>query len=274
MKLRILVLCTGAILCISAGVQNLKTNSEPGDGIAVRLRSGTTSLLSSTPQTVSLAVSYTLTTGDTIGTLLVTTGSSNRTITLPAANASTNRKIFVKKVDSGTGEVIIATAGSDQIDASYASTFLVSQGAFLELTCDGTGWYATRAWDYASTNVARGSAVLVNNASNAQITTLSLPAGQWVFNSIFCFLGSPTTTNGDIEISITTSSGSVGTRGLNDLQLPSATQPISQSDSCYALTGYKVAPSSTTTYYMNESYNGNSAQTVSGYGTIAAERRM
>lgn len=51
---------------------------------------------------------YTVTNTDQVGTIEVTTGSTNRTITLKESLAKNDREISIIKVDSGTGYVTIA----------------------------------------------------------------------------------------------------------------------------------------------------------------------
>lgn len=94
-------------------------------------------------QTVSSA-NLTVLTTDLYQTILVTTGASDRTITLPAAASSTNRKLKIKKVDSGAGKVIVDANASETIDG--ALTFNVFfQYNDVEIVCDGTSWYVLSA---------------------------------------------------------------------------------------------------------------------------------
>lgn len=81
---------------------------------------------------------YTITDSDDVRTVLVTTSSTDRTITLPTAADNTNREIIVKKDDSGTGTVII-DPGSGLIDGATTYT-LYNQYAWIKIVCDGTNW--------------------------------------------------------------------------------------------------------------------------------------
>lgn len=86
---------------------------------------------------------YTITTTDNIRILLMTTGGTDRTITLPDATVSNGRPIRIKKVDGldsdGTGKLTIASAGSDTIGGA-ASQLLFSAGDCLEIVPNGTDW--------------------------------------------------------------------------------------------------------------------------------------
>lgn len=69
---------------------------------------------------------------------LVTTSGSNKTLTLPSV--STGQIVYVKKVDSGTGNVIIQRGGSATIDGA-TTVSLYAQFESMTLACDGTNWH-------------------------------------------------------------------------------------------------------------------------------------
>lgn len=85
---------------------------------------------------------YTVTDTDNIKVILMTTGGSNRTVTLPTAADNTNREITIKKVDSGSGFCIIDGEGSELIDGATTKK-LYSQWRFITLVCDGSAWHVT-----------------------------------------------------------------------------------------------------------------------------------
>ncbi len=89
-------------------------------------------------KTVTTA-NYTILDLDVFETVLVDTGSSNRTITLPTAVNNTGRILHIKKIDSSTGNVIIDGASSETIDGDLTQTIYFQNGS-AELVCDGTGW--------------------------------------------------------------------------------------------------------------------------------------
>ena len=93
---------------------------------------------SPTVHTVSSA-NYTILDGDGYGTILVSTGAADRTITLPDASSNTNRQITVKKTDSGSGEVIVLRAGSDAIDTGTQYNIIL-EDAFVSVISDGSNW--------------------------------------------------------------------------------------------------------------------------------------
>ncbi len=92
---------------------------------------------------VNKSADYTITDTDGYETILVTTGSSTITITMPSAANNLSRKIIVKKIDSGTGSVTVTRAGSDVLNGSN-SKVVWGQYASIELMSDGsTNWFTT-----------------------------------------------------------------------------------------------------------------------------------
>jgi hypothetical protein len=87
-------------------------------------------------------VNYTVLDTDGYDSILVTTGSVDRTITLPTAADNTSRVIKTIKADAGTGKVIVDGEGSETINGT-ATFVLVSQYNYVELLCTGTEWIVT-----------------------------------------------------------------------------------------------------------------------------------
>ncbi len=89
--------------------------------------------------TVAKSADYTVTDTDGVGTILVTTSSTTRTITLPTAADNTGRRLTVKKVDSGTGFVVLDGEGSETIDG-ITTTNVYTQYGTITIVCDGSNW--------------------------------------------------------------------------------------------------------------------------------------
>ncbi len=88
---------------------------------------------------VSVNSNYTLTATNSL--VLVTTGGSNRTITLPAASGCTGRIYTIKQIDSGTDKVTIDANGSEKIDGALTSTRVNDQWKSVTVQSDGSNWY-------------------------------------------------------------------------------------------------------------------------------------
>jgi len=81
---------------------------------------------------------YTITDTDGFSTILVSTGASTRTITLPAVAANAGRRLSIKKIDGGVGNVTITPNGGT-IDGIATKTINFIHGVF-DLVSDGTNW--------------------------------------------------------------------------------------------------------------------------------------
>lgn len=94
--------------------------------------------------TSAKAAAYVITDSDGIRTVLVTTGASDRDITLPTAADNTHRIITVKKVDSGVGIITLKSdAAGETIDGVSGTTGLPIgvQYAWITVQCDGSVWH-------------------------------------------------------------------------------------------------------------------------------------
>jgi len=69
---------------------------------------------------------------------LVTTGASNLDVYLPSP--STGAVVYVKKVDTGAGNVVINQSGSETIDGATAVS-LYAQYESMTFVSNGTNWF-------------------------------------------------------------------------------------------------------------------------------------
>lgn len=117
----------------------LGNNSGAGGVVDELTAAEVRTILGVAPKMVALAkaINYTAVDRDFI---LVTTGASDKTITLPAVASSTDVVIEVKKVDSGVGDVIIDGNAAETIDGT-ATQVISSQYSSLTLHCDGSTWH-------------------------------------------------------------------------------------------------------------------------------------
>jgi hypothetical protein len=121
-------------------------------------------------KTVSSA-NYTVTDSDGYDTILVATGSVDRTITLPAVATNAGRTLTIKKTDAGSGvgggagfRVLIDTPGSETIDGA-AQNYLSEQYSYVTLVCDGSNWSVIACCDWLEYQHSTSSAgISVSNA--------------------------------------------------------------------------------------------------------------
>jgi len=85
----------------------------------------------------AVSTNTTLTTAHDI--VEVTTGSSTITLTLPTAVGIKGKPYTLKKVDSGTGSVLIDGAGTETIEG-LLNYSLVNQWQYVEIYSDNANW--------------------------------------------------------------------------------------------------------------------------------------
>lgn len=80
----------------------------------------------------------TVTTGDGLH-VIITSGSENFSILLPAVADNTNRILHIKH--SGTGTITIDPNASETIDGSATNTSMDTQYEHMKIYCDGSEWW-------------------------------------------------------------------------------------------------------------------------------------
>lgn len=78
--------------------------------------------------------------GSIVYVVEVTTGASNRTITLPDRATNQARTIYIIKVDAGAGQVILDGAGSDTIQGAATVSLTTGQYDYRKIEA-GADWY-------------------------------------------------------------------------------------------------------------------------------------
>ena len=305
----------------SAGI--LRVYSKSGDGLYAKTSSGTevqfqtAAASTATPTSQGIVTSYfpviqsaikslssagyTITTTDGYEAVVVSTGASNQTITLPAASANTGRILWFKKTDSGAGKVIITRAGGDTIDGAttYNLTYQYDQAS---LVCDGTTWnVSVTPVAVPGTNsglvsingvlgsvtgsavssgyvgeVIRASQTSSQNAaasgSNRALESISLTAGNWLVSAAASCFRNSATFSGDLSISISTTSGAFGgTYTYDNIDTTPSNGLGGNGENGIWLNNVALRITSTTTVYLNVAAT-YSAGTPQWRGTIQGIR--
>ena len=118
---------------------------------------------------------YTILDADGYYNIFVTTGASNRTITLPAAANNAGRKILIKKADSGAGLVVI----SGTIEG-VATNNIYKQYGYCRIISDGTSWLfeedITEEGSYTL-----GASGVTNVAAISDVAAYYKRKGKWIY---------------------------------------------------------------------------------------------
>lgn len=157
--------------------------------------------------TVSNA-NYTITTTDGYEVILVVTGITTRTVTLPAVALSAGRLLTIKKTDSGAGLITITPNGGT-IDGASSNT-LNAQYSYVTIYCDGSNWNVVNAYDVlqtatAFTNQPTGAGNVYFDAATAGVTP-----GSWSMSGMVSFnRNSATVTSANVLAGYGTTTGNV-----------------------------------------------------------------
>ena len=135
---------------------------------------------------LSKSADYTITDSDP-DIIEITTGVTDRTITLPTLADNTGRKIKIIKVDSGIGKVIIDGEGAETIDGNtdielyqqYDNSTIICGVAFwniesYNLSPYDTEWVANSDWTDADLSITHGLGV---NLPNLNVRVFLSPTG-------------------------------------------------------------------------------------------------
>lgn len=90
------------------------------------------------------SANYVILDNDGFEQILVTTGNSDRTITLPTGADNDGRLLTINKVDTGTGAVIIDGENSETING-YTTVTMYNQFNTITVLCDGANWQVVSA---------------------------------------------------------------------------------------------------------------------------------
>jgi len=136
----------------------------------------------------STSADYTILDSDGYDAILVTTSTSDITITLPTAADNTGRVITIHKIDTGTGKVIVDGEGSEQVGYGSSLSFVLYDAAdYVTLYCDGTKWWvmATNGptLRYQGTTNVYKSAPASGTWYNMTGHSIALPIGIWLVSA-------------------------------------------------------------------------------------------
>lgn len=230
---------------------------------------------------------YTILTTDGYHTILMSTGNTDRTVTLPAASANDGREFVIKKIDSGTGKVTITRAGSDTIDAN-TTRVLVNQYDSIKLGCDGTSNFPVIIHpqtiltenDGGTANTAGAATVTQNIFGAASGLGVTLQPGTWLLSGQAtlvavagtaqsvgtgeCVIGIGSTE--DATTGTVTGDSNIGMQSLlTNAQISAGIRMLQ-----LTISGFKVSVTSATPYYLN-GYHGYAGNVPEWYGRITAE---
>jgi len=230
------------------------------DGQVLTADSGETSgLIWTTPAaagnitTTAVSANYTALSTDHL--ILMTTGATDKTVTLPAS--TDGKEFIIKKVDGAAGRCIVETtgAGSEAIDSDIWSGkyFLNGLDSAVSIIGDGTQYWIDS--NIIPDFFRADSAGLINYTITAgqfgDLTSIVVEPGEFDFTAQATFKANGAVTTGAIEFGISTTSGNSGA----GLVLGVSSQAITKTTASGTfdtvnIAGLFVVNTVTTTYFL------------------------
>jgi hypothetical protein len=155
---------------------------------------------------VSKSGDYIITDSDYVGVVGMTTGATDRTVTLPTAADNADREITLVKVDSAAGKAILDGEGSETINGTLIWE-VTEQWGRVKVKSDGSNWIVLDQWgsflEYSNTSLVTFTttkSIWVNATGHS----LTVPKGVWEVSYIV-LVNVQSTTGADIAFKITLS---------------------------------------------------------------------
>lgn len=88
----------------------------------------------------STSINYTILDDDGYSVILVTTGASDKTITLPTVADNNERQLKIVKIDDGAGKVIVDAEGAETINGTTIWE-ITEQYGYVEFVSNASAWF-------------------------------------------------------------------------------------------------------------------------------------
>lgn len=165
---------SGAIYFDAGTTEYIKGSADGTDlsiGGFTGLNLGTAEIKRMSLHDVAKSDAYTVLDTDGVSVIHMTTGASDRVVTLPTAADNAGRVITCKKVDSGAGRLLLDGEGSETIDGETGNTAICPlQYDYVTVQCDGSAWHIigrnyVSKWVAFTPSLSTGDATFTNVSS-------------------------------------------------------------------------------------------------------------
>lgn len=216
---------------------------------------------------VTAAGTTTLTVSSTLQQFF--TGTTTQTVVLPVTSTLVLGHTY-RVVNNSTGAVTVQSSGANTI-------VVVAAGSKIDFTCILTSGTTAASWDfvnvgeYAESIITQGSGTALTTNTAANITTLSLTAGDWNLWGNVAFLSAATTAINDLNGWISTTSATIPAGNLRSQRFVAVafTPGIANESFCVPFKRLNLA--TTTTVYLSVQAT-FATSTLEGSGGLFARR--
>lgn len=226
--------------------------------------------------------------GDVIGAQTIFNGTTDVTIVTSMASGVSlsspniyNPIIANPSISGGTiasPSISSATLTSPSISSpTITSGFFdgTATGSIISKVIQGVSDGSTAAVGYIgqiiSSSVSVASAVSLVSSTSKTVTSISLPAGDWLINAQVDYRAAATTNITVLTQGISQVDNTLGSQDTFSRQVFSGVVPTASFDPCIPIKSQRLSLSATTTVYLVASAN-FTVSTLSAYGVIEATR--
>jgi len=193
------------------------------------------------------------------------TGLTSTTVSQILYSSSNN--VISGLSTANNGVLVTNGSGVPSVSSTLPSSLNISTPNIVGVT-NASNAASGSVGEYIESVVLTGSAVSLTNMTNANITTISLTAGDWDVWGLVAFNAGASTLYSSLAASVSVTSATFG-QSVNISYLPAYASPIAAGN---LPTGQiRVNVNTTTTVYLI-GFAGFSVSTMSAYGFIAARR--
>jgi len=235
---------------------------------------GTNTVTTDTVQTITAQKTFSQPivgsiTGNSATSTTATTLQNARTIAISGAVTGTATSF------DGSANISIPatiTSGATITSPNLAGTATGSlTSTVLQGVTSGVAAASGFVGEIISSTIAVGSAVSLTSTVTSDVTSISLPAGEWYINGQVNYRAAATTSITILTQGISSTSATLGAQNTFSRNVSGAFVPTASVDVCLPVRGQALSLTTTTTVYLVA----NSTFTVaalSAYGTIQARR--
>lgn len=230
-----------------------------------------TPIIKTTTKAVSSA-NYAILNTDGFDKIIVTTGNSNRTITLPSPSINAGRQIFINKLDNaGSGFVLIAPFASENIGGVPGTQTLYAAYGHMTVASDGANWQIISVSDVVIASWLTTATTPTNNQFGNAGSISNVSPGYYITSG--AVQNTRVSGQATMTVAISTNSGNTTTDHVAGLNVQSADFGGTWNVASVGVWNYRLlVQNTTTTIYFKVKQDAGTFNTSNWPGNLTCFR--